>query len=69
MSEFDKVRIAELELELKQLKEKPIKKKVKSEKELYKLNKKEQSDLIIELGGKKIPRYEKDRVKMILELQ
>jgi len=42
-----------------------------TEKELYDLNKVDQIKLIQRLGGSnsRIPRYEKDRVKMILKLQ
>ena len=75
MTEFDKLKIHELELEVKQLKaqlEKPVsKKKVNSwtEEELYNLTRKQQTSLIRKLGGEiTIPRYEKDRVNLILEL-
>jgi len=42
-----------------------------TEAELFKLNREEQVRLIKKLSGgtAKIPRYEKDRVKLILELQ
>jgi len=75
MTELDKVRIAELEKEVKilkaQLEEPKSKKKVDklTEMEIYQLTKKEQAELIKELGGESVPKYEKDRVKMILELQ
>lgn len=71
MSEFDKNEIARLKKENEELKEKlkPSKKKVNREEELYALNKKEQIDLITELGGTTIPKYEKDRVRYILELE
>jgi len=42
-----------------------------TEDELYAMNKQQQVDLIRRLGGRdvKIPRLEKDRVKLILKLQ
>jgi len=45
------------------------KKKGYSEKELYALNKDEQIAILKKLGSKLIPRFEKGRVKLILELQ
>ena len=40
-----------------------------TEKELFKLTKEDQMKLLEELGVKKVPRLEKDRVKAILEAQ
>lgn len=40
-----------------------------SEKELFDMNKSKQVDILKSLGASKIPTLEKDRVKMILELQ
>ena len=72
MTELDKQRIAELELELKSLKKKAnlSSKKESSftEEELFKLRKHAQIRLLNQLGAEEIPRYEKDRVKLILEL-
>jgi hypothetical protein len=46
-------------------------KKIYTEKELFKLTKKEQTKLIKELAGKShaIPQYEKNRVALIMKLQ
>lgn len=62
--------VGEVKVETKQMadsEEKPEKKK-KTEEEIYAMNKKEQSDLLKKLGAEKIPKYESDRVKLILEL-
>ena len=40
-----------------------------TEEELFKLNKKEQTELLKKLGAGRIPRTEKERVKMILKLK
>lgn len=40
-----------------------------SEEEVYAMNKKEQMDLLKKLGAEKVPRFEKDRVSLILELE
>jgi len=47
-------------------KPKPVK---LTEKEAYDLNKDEQVKLLVKLGSKKIPRFEKQRVQLILKLQ
>ncbi|MCK5601608.1 hypothetical protein KAR91_07065, partial [Candidatus Pacearchaeota archaeon] len=39
-----------------------------SEEELFAMNKEEQTALLKKLGADSIPRYEKDRVKLLLEL-
>lgn len=39
------------------------------EKKLWDMNAKEQKSMLKELGAEKIPRYEKDRVALILKLQ
>jgi len=52
--------------------EKVVKKESKkklSEKQLFALTKSEQSEMLKALGEKKIPRFEKSRVKKLLELQ
>jgi len=43
--------------------------KIYSEKELYALNKKEQVLILEGLEARKIPRYEKNRVTLIMKLQ
>lgn len=40
-----------------------------SEQQLYKLNKSEQVELLNKLGADKIPRWEKGRVELLLQLQ
>lgn len=42
-------------------------KELSEEEKLFKLNKDEQIKMLQELGVKKIPRFEKDRVKAIIE--
>ena len=37
--------------------------------EIYKMNRQQQTDLLIKLGAQDIPEHEIDRVKLILELQ
>lgn len=44
-------------------------KKLLTEKEIFDMNVKEQKSLLKKLGVEKSPRFEKDRVKLILELQ
>lgn len=57
------------EEELKDTRETVEEKEVLSEEELFKLNKKQQSEILKKLGVKEIPRLEKERVAMIIELQ
>jgi len=62
------------QFEIKDIKKKEkqiVKKNIKkySEEELFKLNKKEQVKLIESLTDEKIPRYEKDRVSLIMKFQ
>jgi len=49
---------------------KKVKKELPTEKELYALNKAEQLVLLSNFGiiGKQVPKYEKDRVALIMEL-
>ena len=70
--EVTKENIHEFEIKDIQKKEKPIVKKVikkYSKEELYKLNKNEQIKLIESLTDEKVPRYEKDRINLILKFQ
>jgi len=55
--------------EEKKKQEQSSKKKVYTEKELFALNKAEQVKILKSYGVKKIPKYEKTRVKKILALQ
>lgn len=49
---------------------KPGVKEIKpTEKELFKMTKKEQVDMLESFGVKEIPRFEKGRVQMILDMQ
>ena len=56
------------EKEVKKVEEpKPVSKKELEEK-IFAMNKKEQVDLLKELGAESIPKLEKDRVKLIIKL-
>ena len=48
---------------------KKVVKKTLSYEKLHSMNKSEQVDLLEKLGAKTIPRYEKDRIDLILKLQ
>lgn len=54
----------------KMLKARPTPKpKKKTEEELFELNRAQQTRMLNKLGAEKIPRLEKDRVKLLLKLQ
>lgn len=55
--------------EIKSEEEPKVESKKFTEKALFKLNKAEQVEMLKALGVKKVPRFERSRVKKILELQ